>query len=252
MLDATLTAISLLQKFITSTSSEADIRPSVTQAIETLFAIVVNGYATSQQITIYQASSAILLSVKAEIESGQFDHMRLEAILREFASLLPYEVTADQAGLRRLNIYPPYSSSFEASIPFLLQNVASRIQVNPERPRLNPYADLVKMMEVVRGHYREICKINFGEALLLKLVIDSLERIWHVLICEVVNPVSEAHISAVTDALIWQISWASGFFHDGERPSKVALNAASDHLAAYGIMAADAGIVQITIQCAKL
>lgn len=184
MLDAVLHAITCLQNILLNRSVDVDLTGMAETVNETLFEIAANGYGTKSDIAVFRSVEAMLQSAQFEI-AQEFDADTLKSTLRRILPLVPMEVMADSAGLRHLQVFPPYNPGFEASIPMLLQNVAHKVRVNKDRPWLDPFGDLSDATEAVRDHYRDLTKIDFGHVLLHKYAIDSLGLVLRVLFNQV-------------------------------------------------------------------
>ena len=64
--------------------------------------------------------------------------------------LAPLEITMEKANKRRLQVFPPYDLSFEASVPALFEMVAHRVAVDAERPWINPFHEFLEAAEEIR------------------------------------------------------------------------------------------------------
>jgi hypothetical protein len=202
---------------------------------------------------VFRSFEAILFAVRYEIENDLFEVGSLKSTLDQIFELIPFEILADAAGKRRLHVFPAYALGFEASIPALVESIAARIKVDPERPWNDPFADLSEAAEEVRGHYRRLSSIDFQGTLLAKWVLDSLDAILKVLMRQIAHPPSgaEEFISTVVDDLKPLITWVGGFF-PADRPAKGHhLSDATANLAVFGLDALDKGWPDIAQTCAE-
>jgi hypothetical protein len=135
----------------------------------------------------------------------------------------------------------------------LLQDVAGKVQVDSERPEIDPFNELEDAVEIVRDHYRSLCKIDFKQTLLFKWTIDSLDAVLRVLFHQIIYPPkgAEAFVSTVVTVLMPQITWMSGFFPKGTSASKQYVRDATASLTILGIDALDHGWFNIAKTCAE-
>jgi hypothetical protein len=253
MLDATLHGIAALQRILLGRPMDVDLTGVVEEANETLFAIAADGYLKSNPVSVFRSVEAMLLSIKYEILRGDFEENSLRSTLRRILQMIPFEVSADAAGNRRLQTFPAYSLGFEACIPMLLQDVAGKVQVDSERPEIDPFNELEDAVEIIRDHYRSLCKIDFKQTLLLKWTIDSLDAVLRVLFHQIIHPPkgAEAFVSTVVTVLMPQITWMSGFFPKDTSASKQHVRDATASLTILGIDALDHGWFNIAKTCAE-
>lgn len=253
MPDAKLRAISSFGAVLQNRSTDVGSTETTMEANEALFDIAVDGYGKSDQISVFRSFEAILFAVRFEIENDLFEVGSLKSTLDQISELIPSEILADAAGKRRLHVFPAYALGFEASIPALVESIAAKIKVDPERPWNDPFADLSEAAEEVRGHYRRLSSIDFQGTLLAKWVLDSLDAILKVLMRQIAHPPSgaEEFISTVVDDLKPLITWVGGFF-PADRPAKGHhLSDATANLAVFGLDALDKGWPDIAQTCAE-
>jgi hypothetical protein len=216
MQDAILHAIRALTRVLLSRPSDIDLTGIAETVNNSLFEIASDGEVKRNGAAVFRSVEAMLQSVKFEIARETFDYDSFASTLHQLFRLFPMEVIADSAGLRHLQVFPPYHLGFHASIPMLLQDIAQKVQLDPERPWLDPFHDLSKAMEGVRDHYRALTQIDFGHTLLHKHTIESLGAVLRVLFNQITCPPKGTgeHVQTVVHDLLQQISWMSGFFPD--------------------------------------
>jgi hypothetical protein len=102
----------------------------------------------------------------------------LRTVFRNISTLVPFEVTMDKGHQRMKKTFPPYSPSYEASLPALLEEVAKKVKpVDRERSWIDPFDEFKEASDAIVGHYREVAgNVNFEGVLLEKWTVDSLLR----------------------------------------------------------------------------
>ena len=139
-------------------------------------------------------------------------------VLKKLAALVPLEAVMDDAGKRMMMTYPPYSLSFEASIPAILAEVAQQVKsTDGDRPRYNPFYQFEEASEAVVAHYREVAEgANFKGGLLEKWTVDFVISCAEVHIYLLTNiPVgADAFIDTVAERLRWFIFAVAAFFRE--------------------------------------
>lgn len=253
MPDAALRAISSFDAMLQNRSPEIGFIEATTEANEALSDIALDGYAQSNQLSVFRSFEAMLRSIHHEIKTGIFEANSLKSTLNQIAEVIPLEILADAAGKRRLQVFPAYSLAFEASIPMLVQTIATNVKFDPERSWHDPFYELSEVMNDVRDHYRRLSKVDFQRTLLGKWVVDSLDAVLRVLMHLVVHPPEGANefILTVVDDLKPLITWTGGFFAADRRPSKHQLSDATANLARFGLDALDKGWPDIAKTCAE-
>jgi hypothetical protein len=252
MLDAILHTITALQNVLLKRTDGIDLTGVAETVNDTLFEIAASSYATKNRLAIFRSVEAMLHSAQFEIAREDFDADSLKSTLRRILPLVPIEVIADSAGLRHLQVFPPYDPGFEASIPMLLQNIAHKVRIDTDRPWFDPFADLSDATEAVRDHYRDLTKIDFGHVLLHKYAIGSLGLVLRVLFNQVSHPPegTDEFVQTVVSDLTAQISWMSGFFPD-EAKAYSHVSDATASLTILGIDALDHDEPGIATACAN-
>jgi hypothetical protein len=252
MNDATLGGIARLDTILLGRPSEVELTGVAEQINETLFAVAIDGMAKSNQTNVFRSISAMLRSIKFEIEHDGFDADSLRSTLRRIVQIIPFEVMADSTGNRRLQTFPAYDLGFEASIPMLLQGVVQNVSVDKDREWSDPYSDLSEAMEVIRDHFRFLADVDFKGTLLGKYVADSLDAVCRVLLHELKHPTegAETFSSTVEDDLKSQITWMSGLFPPGGQARRHHLSDATAHLTILGIDALAGGWTGVARKCA--
>jgi hypothetical protein len=252
MNDATLSGIVRLDTVLLNRPSEVELTGVAEQINETLFAVAIDGMAKSNQTNVFRSISAMLRSIRSEIEHDGFDADSLSSTLRRIVQIIPFEVMADSTGNRRLQTFPAYDLGFEASIPMLLQGVVQNISVDKDREWSDPYSDLSEAMEVIRDHFRNLADVDFKGTLLGKYVADSLDAVCQVLLHELKHPTkgAETFSSTVEDDLKSQITWMSGLFPPGAQARRHHLSDATAHLTILGIDALAGGWTGVARKCA--
>ena len=56
----------------------------------------------------------------------------------------------DKAGKRRIQTFPPYSLGFEANVAMLLYMVAGQVEVDAERPWVNPFHEFLEASRILQ------------------------------------------------------------------------------------------------------
>ncbi|MFQ3453569.1 hypothetical protein PMN64_09660 [Bradyrhizobium sp. UFLA01-814] len=251
MPDAVLHAITVLETILRNRRLDTDTGGLSEKVNETLFAIAVDGYVKSNGLNVFRSVEAILRSLALDIESENLDTTTLESILQRLLQLVPAEIAADASGQRSLQTFPAYNLGFEASIPMLVQMVAMKAKLDPDRKWEDPFSELSDVAEIVRDHYRHLSGLDFKGVLLRKWVVDSLDAILRVLFHEVSSPSgAEAFVETVADDLKPLITWVSAFFKSENVHKQHHLSDATSQLAILGINALDVSRPDIAETCA--
>jgi hypothetical protein len=252
MVDPALTAVTSIQSILVQRVPEVDVSSMISQANETLFAIAIDGYTKSNSILVFKSVRAMLAAIHFEIEKEFFSDDSLRSVLGRILLMIPAEIVADKAGTRRLQTFPAYDLGFQASIPFLLQTVATKVRVDSERPWIDPFRDFSDVVEIIRDHYRSLSKIDFQGTLFGKWVVDSLNAVLRVQFGQLTHPAdgTEGFVSAVEDDLKAMISWVSGFFPAGASNRRHYISDATSQLAVLGIDALAEGFIEVAMSCA--
>ncbi|MDF0583113.1 hypothetical protein [Bradyrhizobium yuanmingense] len=252
MPDATLDAIRSLDSILQSRKADIDTGSLTDRAIETLFAIAVDGYIKSSGVNVFRAVEAILRSLASDIELDVLEERQLKSVLQRILQLLPAEIAADATGSRSLQVFPAYDLGFEACIPMLIQAVARKAEFDPERAWNDPYSDLSEFVDVVRDHYRRLSALDFRGTLLKKWVVDSLDAVSRVLLHEIANTSAPSEfIETVADDLKPMVTWVSGFFKAKDGHKQHHLSDATSQLAILGMHALGVGRHDIAEKCGK-
>jgi hypothetical protein len=196
----------------------------------------------------------MLLTARHDIElHGYRAVSTLEKVLEYARFLAPLEIAMEKTNKRRLQVFPLYDLSFEASLPALFEMVARRVAVDAERPRINPFHEFLEVAEDVRHHYRELSKTNFENTLAQKWVVESLMAAARVHWGLMMQPPAgtEGHIGEVDGALRWLISWLPGFFPEQNQPPRFHITEAADSLACLGISLLEHDRIETAEACAS-
>jgi hypothetical protein len=232
--DAVLAAVTGFQNMLLGQKNDVATTELEAQALESLFTLATASYVKPDAVWGFPAMKAMLLATRHNIElHGYRDISTLEKVLEYARLLAPLEIVMEKANKRRLQVFPPYDLSFEASLPALFEMVALRVAVDAERPWINPFHEFLKAAEDVRNHYRELSKTNFENTLAQKWVVESLMAAARVHWALLMQPRAgtEGHIDDVDEALRWLISWLPGFFPEQNQPPRFQITEAADSLA---------------------
>ena len=145
------------------------------QTLECLLALAVASYVKTDAVWGFPAVKAMLIAARHDIELHGYRAIpTLEKVLEYARCLAPLEITMEKANKRRLQVFPPYDLSFEASVPALFEMVSHPVTVDTERPWINPFDEFLEAAEDIRHHYRELSKANFENTLAQKWVVEFL------------------------------------------------------------------------------
>jgi hypothetical protein len=252
--DAVLAAVNGFQNMLLAQKSDVATDELEAQALESLLTLATASYIGPDAVWGFPAVKVMLLTARADIElRGYRDISTLETVLGYARSLAPLEIAMEKANKRRLQVFPPYDRSFQASLPALLEMVARRVSVDAARPWINPLHEFLKAAEDVRHHYRELSKTNFENTLAQKWIVESLmaaARVHWALLRE--PPAgTENHIDDVDQALRWLISWVPRFFPEQNQPPRFHINEAADSLACLGISLLEHDRIESAEGCAS-
>jgi hypothetical protein len=225
--DAVLAAVQGFQAILLAQKKDVDTADVETQSLESLMTIAGASYIAPSSVWCFPAVKAMLLAARHDIElNGYRDDSTLRKVLEYVRSLAPLKIIMEKAHKRRLQVFPPYDLSFEASIPASLEMVSHRVTVDTERPWTNPFDEFLEAAEDVRHHYAELSRTDFENTLARKWVVDSMiaaARVhWALLLRPPVG--TEDHIDDIDQSLRSLISWIPGFF---PAPSWTAFRSAS-------------------------
>jgi hypothetical protein len=252
--DAVLAAVKGFQSILLAQKADVDTSGVETQSLESLLAIAEASYVKPDAVWGFPAVKTMLLAARHDIElNGYRDSPTLEKVMGYARLLAPLEISMEKANKRRLQVFPPYDLSFEASIPVLFEMVARRVTADDERPWINPFHEFLEAAEHVRHHYRELSNTNFENTLAQKWVVDSLMAAARVHWALLMQPPAgtDNHIDDVDEALRWLISWLPGFFPEQNQPHRFHMTEAADSLACLGISLLDHDRVQTAQVCAS-
>jgi len=182
MEDALLTAAARMGGLLDTVQADVDFEAGITEAIECLADIAEASYGRHPSAGCFPALKAMLTGAKKILQVKGYDTPSpVDGILDRIRALVPFEVMAEKAGRRRLQIFPPYDPSFEASIPMLLAVLAERSLPDPERDWVDPFHDFIEASEEFVAHYRQIAdNVTFGRTLLRKWIVTSVMQAAHV------------------------------------------------------------------------
>ena len=112
--DAALAAVRGFQAILLSQKKEVNTDSLEAQSLESLLQLAQASYIVPAAVWGFPAVKAILLAARHEIEliGGYYDH--LKTALRYACSLVPMEITMEQAGKRLLLTFPPYDLGFRS------------------------------------------------------------------------------------------------------------------------------------------
>ncbi|MET4214380.1 hypothetical protein [Bradyrhizobium sp. LA2.1] len=252
MIDAVLVGIRSLEALLMARKPDVLTNEMESQVRESLFELARASFRRAEShIVPYRAVTGMLTCAAYEIENREFSETDFGELLERISQLLPYELRADSSNQRRLMVFPPYSMSYEHSIPMLLQRVASKVTVDNEREWIDPFTDFLEASAGVRNHYRQISGMAFPDALLRKWIVDSLLACVQVHLHLLKSPVegTETFLRPVESSAKHLISWTPAFFSSS--PSKFAANDAANGLAVIGIRALEESWVEIARACGK-
>lgn len=240
-----------MQNILLSMPHEVDLTGVKETASETLIEVAAGGYLNKSDVAIYRSVEALLRSAKRECYQTN-DAGALDSAFRQILPLVPFEVSAYKAGLRQLKVFPLYDQAFEASLPMLLEEVASKASFDQDHPWLDPFDDLSDAAEAVRDHFRSLTQIDFEGTLLHKYVVESLGLVLRVMFNQVAHPPEGAgeFVQTVVTDLVAQISWMAAFFPD-DAQEYWHISDATANLALLALDAIDHGQWDIADACAS-
>src|SRR5262249_17867880 len=152
-----------------------DTTQTAAQELESLLTLPLTSYVKQDTVWGFPAVNPMLLAARHDIElHGYPDTGPLEKGPAYIRVLAPFELAIAGGDRRRLQVFPPYDLSFEASLPALFEMVARRVTADADRPWINPFDEFLKAAEDVRHHYRELSKTDFENTLAQKRVVGSL------------------------------------------------------------------------------
>jgi hypothetical protein len=252
--DAALAAISGFQIVLLNQKNDLDTADIKAQSLESLLTLAGASYGKADAVWGFPAVKALMLAARHDIElHGYHSGATLKTVLDYVRSLASLEVVMEKAGKRRLQVFPPYVLSFEASVPALLDLVAHQVKVDVERPGSNPFQDFLAAAEDVRHHYRELSKMDFEGTLLRKWVVDSLMAAARVHWWLLTQPPAgaEGDIEDVDKSLRWLISWVPSYFPESPQVHRFQANEAADSLACLGIRLLEYDRIETAQRCAS-
>ncbi len=211
--DALLEAVSRLQAILTSLPQDGDTSVIEKTALDTLFGIAGSSYANAGGVWGFPAIKASLIASKHDISLGSYDHRSsLHYVLERLHYFGPPEVVMEKAGKRVLQVFPAYDMGFDASLPFLLQDTAAK--VNARLNHVDPFSEFLEVAEDIQRHYRELANVDFQNTLLRKWVLDSLVACIRVHIALYSKPPegTEAHIDGIDDRMRWFMSTTPAYY----------------------------------------
>jgi hypothetical protein len=221
MADAVLAAVNSFQTILVKKTADVDTRTVEAQALESLFTITAASYARPDSVWAFPAMNAMLFAARRDIQvRGYRDLPMLKTVLGYSVLLAPLEVAMDKAGKRRIQTFPPYSLGFEANVAMLLYMVAGQVEVDAERPWVNPFHEFLEASEDIADHYRNLARTDFLDTLLRKWVVDSLVRVMQVHLSLLSNPPAgaENHLDDIDNRMRWLIHTVPSLFPEGQNP----------------------------------
>src|SRR5262249_44988033 len=128
MQDALLEAVDALKKILLATKIGIDTQTAENEAIGVLWSIALVSYVHPDSVLCFPAVQAMLMTVAHELDMARAgNRAQIKDVLRKIALLVPAEVTADKAGKRLMQTFPPYSLAFEGNLAALLERVGRRV-----------------------------------------------------------------------------------------------------------------------------
>jgi hypothetical protein len=192
--DAVRTGIFSVESLLLKLPENLSVDEMVSQLRECLFFVSITGYVRDDQAWTFPAVSAMLKSVNRDLQSNKYDHRStIDELLERLLALVPLEVEKDVAGHRRLQTFPAYDLGFEASLPFLLQSIAAKIEPVEEgkRLRVDPFADFVNAATAMSRHFQRIAKLDLKSSLLRKWIVDAFVAVVRVHYHLMLSPLKE-------------------------------------------------------------
>jgi hypothetical protein len=204
--DARLAAIRALNELFRRMPADVHQPEVKSAAIEFLFKIARRGSLKPSGIVNFAAVEAMLVAAQKDLrDHGSDTSSDCRTVLGNLVYLLPGEVSMEQAGERVLQTFPAYRLGFAANVPALLRAVISRLQpIDAARSRVDPFAEIVDVTELLVDHYREIgAKIKFNGVLLQKWVLESITDSILLLVGVVKEPPPEGeeHLKSLDDQI---------------------------------------------------
>ncbi len=219
MQDAQLAIVRMQQAVLLSTRPDVDTRTAEMTALGCLYKIALAGTVKLDSVLGHPAMKALLHASLHDLQHRNYDvTSMLRTVLGYAQQIVPYEVVADAAYRRTLEIFPPYSMGFEANLARHLEVVAHAVgPVDPEQQWIDPFAKFLSVAEHLRDHYRELSGIDFKGTVLLHWVLDSLVTCCRVHIAALANPPEGAQnfLGGVEESLEWMAQGLGFFFRAG-------------------------------------
>jgi hypothetical protein len=179
-------------------------------------------------------------------------HESLDA-LRALAPIIFALEQKNQAfDLLRLPLSTAYDLSDQASLPYLVQQAATRVKRDPDREWVNPYGNFIRLNEVIHRHLRELAETpGCGASALmwyLGRMVGYVAKVHRQLLAKPVTDDRE-HLSELARSVSWYVAclWA-GF--NKTPPSDVRwADSVVDEIATVGMYFCDAGFKDVTADC---
>jgi hypothetical protein len=217
MEDALLAAIEGTRKIFAKISADTDTQAAEQGALDTLFTIAVGGYARQSIVVCFAAVEMMLRAAQHDIRIRGYRDVSstLSTVLRNIATFVPFEVAMNKGHQRMMKTFPPYSLSYEACLPALLEEVAKKVQpVERERSWIDPFDEFKEASDAIVDHYREVAKnVSFEGVLLERWTVESLLRAARVHIHLLDNPPGGAgHFLDTVEKCLCRLNHAATFF----------------------------------------
>ncbi len=106
-------------------------------------------------------------------------------VLAYLLQLAPLEVRQEQLGKRKLQNIPPADLGYQNSLPGLLNSLVDTIRAQPDE---RSFTEFLEAAEDFRHYYRDLSKVEFGNTLALKWLVDSIVAVLKVHISLLMNP----------------------------------------------------------------
>jgi hypothetical protein len=255
LVDATRAGITGLEQQLLNQKAEVSTSEMESVAVDCLFKIASGGYKRDDTLLCYPAVEALLKSALKQIDTAEYiKSSPLQDLLSRIARLVPAEILYDVAGSRKLEAFPAYNLGFEASVPRILEVSSSleRIAAEISTRNVNPFEQFLSCAEDVRHHYRELSKLDFGNGLLRKWIVDSIfasARV-HLAVVKAAPEGARGYTKSVERSMRNLLSWVSAFYPPGSA-ARHHFRDALNGLAAFGIRSLDEGLLEVAEQCVR-
>lgn len=212
--NALLTAVRAIAPFFGKISDRVQTVEAEATAIDCLYEIALASYARRSYVPADEAARLMITVARHELKVRDFAYNRgLRTILSNLAAFIPFEVVAEKAGQRTMQVFAPYSGT---GLRTLLIEEANKIKPEPRR-WVDPFHDFNELSQAVVFHYRELAdKLKLDGTVLQKWIVWSALDCADVHLHLLANPPhgSERFLDNVENRLIWFIHAPSFFFKE--------------------------------------